>query len=366
MPYAKKEDRASAVRRHYEKNKDEVLKTKVINRILQGKVPQARSLEKFDITEDMVNEMRAEVGLEPIKIKVYPKKEKKEMKSPDPSELPMPSSKILGKVTLRDVEETYTKGQGGNNQHLIVFKRLFKNAGCEDDEDIAGCLKTNKLLDHLKEKDFNPNTTHTYLTAILNVIDTNEKLKKEFHEKYKKAFDDAAQEKETFNIQKQLTEKVPSFTSIKKRIEKEFPAESDEYLMINLYNEITARNDYDDLTFDTSDPNHIDLKAGTITLKNFKKTNKKYKPIENYKLSKKFMELIRKSVEDDPRDKVFRKTMKTIFKKTKTGVNEIRHSKISQELKGSKITDQEKREELRQKMLHSSATQLSYIRKLEK
>jgi hypothetical protein len=69
MPYAKKEDRASAVRKHYAKNKDEVLKTKVINRILQGKVPQARSLERFDITEDMVNEMRAEVGLDPIKIR---------------------------------------------------------------------------------------------------------------------------------------------------------------------------------------------------------------------------------------------------------------------------------------------------------
>jgi hypothetical protein len=362
MPYAKKEDRASAVRKHYAKNKDEVLKTKVINRILQGKVPQARSLERFDITEDMVNEMRAEVGLEPIKIKVYPKKE---MKSPDPSELPMPSAKLLGKVTLKDIEETYTKGEGGNNQHLIVFKRLFKNAGCEDDEDIAECLRTNKFLDHLKNYN-NPNTLHTYLTAILNVVDTNDLLKKEFHEKYKKVFDDATQEKETFNIQKQLTDKVPSFTSIKKRIEKDFPAESDEVLMINLYNEITPRNDFDTLTFNKDDPNHIDLKAGTITLKKFKKTDKKYKPIENYKLSKKFMQMIKKSHDENPRDKVFTKQMKSIFKKTKTGVNEIRHSKISEELKGSKITDQDKREELRQKMLHSSATQLRYIRNLEK
>jgi hypothetical protein len=263
----------------------------------------------------------------------------------------MPSAKLLGKITIDDLQET---------QHTKVFKRLFKEAGCEDVED---CLQNDTLLNFVLEKD-NPNTKHTYLTAILNVIDTNDKLKK-FHDKYKKVWDELKQEKETFNIQKQLTEKVPSFTSIKKRIEKDFPAESDEVLMINLYNEITVRNDFDDLTFDTNDPNHIDLKKGTITLKKFKKTDKKYKPIENYKLSKKFMQMIKKSHDENPRDKVFTKQMKSIFKKTKTGVNEIRHAKISEELKGSKITDQDKREELRQKMLHSSATQLRYIRNLE-
>ena len=57
--------------------------------------------------------------------------------------------------------------------------------------------------------------------------------------------------------------------------------------------------------------------------------------------------------------------MKSIFKKAKTGINEIRHSKISEELAGENIKDESKRNALKEKMLHSSATQINYIRKLE-
>ena len=68
MPYKDKKDSLEAVKKHYENNKDKVLKKRIINRILEGKVPQMASLEKFEITEDMVNEIRAEVDLDPIKI----------------------------------------------------------------------------------------------------------------------------------------------------------------------------------------------------------------------------------------------------------------------------------------------------------
>ncbi len=48
-----------------------------------------------------------------------------------------------------------------------------------------------------------------------------------------------------------------------------------------------------------------------------------------------------------------------------TGVNELRHAKISEELEGDKIADPEKRKELYEKMKHSGATQMSYLRKLK-
>ena len=134
--------------------------------------------------------------------------------------------------------------------------------------------------------------------------------------------------------------------------------------MINLYDNVTPRNDFDDLTTDTSDPNHIDLDNSSITLKNFGKTNKKYKPIINYKLSDHFMDLLNKSLKANPREKVFTKQMRSIFKKAGTGVNQIRHAKISEELAGENLTDPVKREELRKRMFHSSATQLAYIKKL--
>ena len=358
MPYKDKKDSLKAVKKHYESHKDEVLKKRVIARILDGKVPQMASLTKFDITESMVNEMRAEVDLAPIKIK--PTQKKKE--------------KIKIKIDLQFIHDHYNKmaedkvlSESTANGYYTVFKRVMSDSGCTEDQDLIGCLKTKDIIEFLQKRyKSNPNTLHTYLTAILSVIDTIPAIKKEVdRDAYKEAWDTAKQEKETFNIQRGLSDKVERFSAIKDRIEKKFSETSDESLMVNLYNQLTVRNDYDDLSFDTGDPNHIDLDEGTITLRKFKKTDKKYKPIINYKLSDQFVSDLKKSLKVKPRTKVFIKTMKSIFKKAGTGVNELRHSKISEELEGSNLKDQSKREDLRERMLHSSATQLQYLRELK-
>ena len=74
MPYKDPQKSLQAVKRHYDAHRDEVLKNKVISRILAGRTPQMSSLQKFDITQEMVNEMRAEVDLPPITIKPTRKK----------------------------------------------------------------------------------------------------------------------------------------------------------------------------------------------------------------------------------------------------------------------------------------------------
>ena len=354
MPYKKKEDSLAAVKKHYESHKDEVLKKRIISRILNGVVPQMGSLDKFEITKEMVNEMRAEVDLPPITIKPTRKK------------------KVSVKITIQYIHDHYNKKvEEGKikpktaENHYTVFRRVMRESGCEN-LDMVECLKSKDVIKYLQNKhESSPNTLHTYLTAVLNVIDTIPIITKQVDRgAYKEAWDKAKQQKDDFNIQKQLTEKVQPFSTIKERIEKENPDWSEEVVMINLYDEITVRNDFDNLTFDTDDPNHIDMQEGTITLKDFGKTNERYKPILNYKLSDKFMELLKNSLKQSPRDKVFSKQMRSIFKKSKTGINEIRHSKISEELSGENIKDQSKRQELQKKMLHSSATQLSYIREL--
>jgi len=104
------------------------------------------------------------------------------------------------------------------------------------------------------------------------------------------------------------------------------------------------------------------LSTGRIFINNFNKTGNKYKGI-NHKLSKGFMKMARKSLKQDPRGILFDDTAK-LFKNMKTGVNELRHAKISEELEGDNIKDPEKRKELYDKMMHSPATQLNYIRKL--
>lgn len=360
MPYKDSKKSLEAVKRHYESNKDEVLKKRIINRILDGKVPQMASLEKFEITEDMVNEMRKEVGLEPIKIKPTGKKRPKK----EPVAL-----------TLQSVHDHYNKlaedkkiAPRTGETHYSNFVRIIKGLGCEDS--ILDCLKDHeKVIKYIQElktqkkTDATINTKQSYITAVLNVIDTM-KIKVP-REQYSETFDKMKKEKESSNTQKQLTEEVEKFSTIKKRIEDNNPDWSQEVVMINLYDEVTPRNDFQNLTFDTSDPNHIDLDEGTITLREFKKTDKKYEPIVDYKLSESFMKLLKNSLKEQPRDKVFTKKMESIFKKAKTGINQIRHSKISEELSGENLKDPAKREELRSKMLHSSATQLNYIRNLK-
>ena len=368
MPYKDPKKSLDAVKKHYENHKDEVLKKRIISRILDGKIPQMASLEKFEITEDMVNEMRGEVGLEPVKIK--PTRKKKEPKKETPKE--------TTPVTLQSIHDHYNKlAEDGKiaprtaEGHYTNFRRIMNGIGCAD-EDMVKCLNDpDKIIQYLrdlknpKKENASVNTKHTYMTAVLNVIDTNPALATAVpRDTYKEEWDNLKEQKDSSNTQKQLTTKVEKFSSIKERIEKDNPDWSEEVLMINLYDEITPRNDFDDLTLDTSDPNHIDLEEGTITLKDFKKTDKKYKPIINYKLSGKFMELLKKSLKEMPREKVFNKKMRSIFKKAQTGINEIRHSKVSEELSGENIKDQSKREALKDKMLHSSATQLSYVRQL--
>ena len=356
MPYKKKEDSLKAVKKHYATHKDEVLKKRVISRILEGKIPQKASLDKFDITQEMLNEMRAEVDLEPITIK-EPRKKKKKVN-----------------INFQFVHDHYNKmAEDGKldietaNSHYTLFKRLMVESGCSETNDLIGCLKTKDVIKYIQDKySNNANTLHTYLTQILSVIDMIPEIKNEVdRDAYKEAWDIAKQQKETFNIQKKLTDKVEKFSKIKARIEKEFNETSDESIMINLYDQLTVRNDFDSLTFNKDDPNHIDLEDGTITLRKFKKTDKKYKPIINYKLSDNFIKVLKKSLEINKREKVFIKQMRTIFKKTGVGVNILRHSKISEELSGENIKDETKREALREKMLHSSATQLSYIRDLK-
>lgn len=465
-----------AVKKHYDDNTEEVLKSKVIKRILQGKIPQKRSLEKYEIDQGVLNEIRAEANLPPVTLHKYtpptiqsedsdtdtppviqvqdesdsesvppartpsPEPEPQAPRTPSPPP-PVSATKVRvakmfdgklffgfgfktpgdkfytieyddgdseemnstefrkhaalakrkakddpedkaplppptpGVVTLDEIEANYEKkvedGEitaGTFKTHFKNFKNLLAKSGCKD-RNVITCLKTKNILKYIKDNYSNKNTVHTYLTAVLNVIDTNTRLKDALasvRSHYLKAWEKSKEEKEEDNIERRLTEDVESFDKIKNRIVKAHSATSDESLMINLYDQITPRDDFNNVTFDTKDPNHINLTNGTITIRDFKKTGKKYDPIVNFKLSKTFLTNLKKSLKEFPRDKLFTKSTSSIFRSAKTGVQAIRKGKISEILDGENVRDKDKREELRKTMMHSAATQLTYIRKLRK
>ncbi len=341
-----------AVKKHYDANKTKVLKSKVIGRIKKGSVPQKSSLDTHDITLAELNEIRKEAGFEPIA----------EIKEPRKRSKPF-------KFDLSNIHDTYNKlAEEGKvkpttaETHYKLIRGLIGETPVKD-------FYMNKDFEKLKDDNYNPNTAASSAAAVLNVLDTNAELKdkvgEKIYEEVQELFNELKIKKEQHNIKRQQTEEVPKFSSIVKRIEEENAKGSEEVLLINLYDNITARNDFEELSFDTKEPNHIDLGEGTITLREFKKTNKRYKPIIDYPLNKKVLGLLKDSHTAFPRDKVFTKKIRSIFKKAKIGIDLMRHAKISEELAGSKVKDEKKREALREKMLHSPMTQLSYIRKLK-
>ena len=315
MPPLTKENNRQSVKKFYDANKDEILKNKVIKRILAGKIPQKKSLDKFEITNDMVNEMRKEAGLEPITIK-EPRKRK-------------PKAKPVPKVSLDHVKAVYdnlveagTISKTTGHNHYSNFAQILKSIDCENTDDVAKCFLDDCIYKYLDRDGLNPNTAATYAMNVLNVVDTNEILKEqigtEMYDKIKELFEKLKKEKADFNVDRQLNDEIIDFKELKKRIETENGMDSQEALMINLYDNITPRNDFDTLTTDVDDANHINLANGTITISDFGKTGKRYEPIVNYKLGKPFMTMLKKSLKADPRQKVFTKKRVERRKKSST------------------------------------------------
>ena len=310
-------------------------------------------ITKYDLSETFINQLRSYVDLPPIKLNQ--------------------KSNIKQSFTLEYIKESNKLATG-------VFKTLktILNDKKLCNDNIYNCFKGDELINLINNRTkpngdpYAINSKLKYFHALIKTIDTFPDILGKSHDKYSEIYKKCKENADIYNLDKQLNEKVISFPDLMQRIKDKYTEDSEEYLMIATYDQITPRNDLQDISFNTCDPNHIDLKKGSITIKKFNKTNKLYKGIINYKLSKDYMKLLFKSLNmknktDKPsRDILFTKKIATLFKNTNTAVNVIRHSKISTELNTMKSKlDGEKRSNLAEKMLHSSATQLKYIRELQ-
>lgn len=334
------------VAKFYTENKDEIQKRAVLKRLEEGKAVRKTTLEKYGITQEA------------------PKKQSRKKSGYTINQLEMHYQKRVDDDNIQMAQRT-------SNDYIRNMKRILVDTGCEPDIDLLDCLNKGIVLDHILKQYPNPNTRKTYLQVFLYAIDNTPELKQDVknRDRYFKEWEKAKEDAAGHQIQKQVEGKVERFSAIKKRIEKDFPKNSQEVLLINLYDELTMRNDFGDIIiFDKTPPkskedNYLTLSTGRLIINNFNKTGNKYKPV-NIKLSTALMKKIRKSLKQDPRGMLFDDTAK-LFKNMKTGVNELRHAKISEELEGEGIKDPEKRKELYDKMMHSPATQLNYIRKLK-
>lgn len=334
------------VAKFYAENKDDIQKRAVLKRLEEGKAVRKATLEKYGITQEAPKKQPAKRGGYTI------------------NQLDLHYQKRVQDDNIQMAQRTA-------DDYIRNMKRILVDTGCSPDIDLLECLNKGIVLDHILKQYPNPNTRKTYLQVFLYAIDNTPKLKEQVknRDRYFKEWEKAKEDATGHQIQKQVEGKVERFSTIKKRIEKDFPKNSQEVLLINLYDELTMRNDFGDIIiFDKTPPkskedNYLVLTTGRLIINNFNKTGNKYKPV-NIKLSTGLMRKVRKSLKEDPRGMLFDDTAK-LFKNMKTGVNELRHAKISEELEGDNIKDPEKRKELYDKMMHSPATQLNYIRQLK-
>ena len=247
-----------------------------------------------------------------------------------------------------------------------VFKQLVSISHiCKDDKNIEDCIASDELSDLIENKDYKSNTIKTYFQAILILIREYQQLSK-YQDKYHELFQYYKEVANNYALEKELTEEIVSFTDIMNSVLSEFGEESQQYLLILLYDQLTMRNDFENISFDINDDKHIDLDKGTISIKNFNKTNKKYPPIVNHKLTDEFMQLLNKSLKMNPRPYLFKYKVQTLLKNMKLNINLLRHSKISTELQTTENKlDLNKKLDLASRMKHSSSTQIKYIRKLK-
>lgn len=198
----------------------------------------------------------------------------------------------------------------------------------------------------------------------------------EFEIKKIMSADEKAQRQENENV-----DAVYTFKAYLQKVKSAFGENSKEYLLSSMYNELTIRDDYavkiisnaDDAN-DNKTINYIVVsdKTPVHVIINAYKTSKKYGVIK-YTYSKALSNRIRAYIDDNLLeegeylfgDKVLSSFIsgmnKKIDKDIKGGVNNMRHMKVSDEIKTIKTPAE--RLALANKMNHSPVTQLWYVRK---
>ena len=242
-------------------------------------------------------------------------------------------------------------------------------------DDVAHCCNT-RVADYIHETYDNVGTRQAVYLSFLKAIDTYPDLREAINPFVRhrilqgyEASKLAARERA---IQTQLTEKVERMDSIVAKIEKHFAPLSDEVLLINMYDEIALRKDFDDIKLVSQDPDEtelrwINVRTGELVIKDFNKTNKRYSEVR-HELSEKMMQKIKQVYAK--RQWLLTLKSETLFKKMKSVVPKIgsqllRKSKVSTETEGDKLLDPDVRHALWTQMKHSPETQLTYRREIK-
>ena len=136
-----------------------------------------------------------------------------------------------------------------------------------------------------------PGTRNTSFVAFLRAINTYEPLKTgvkpEVLTSITEGFELSKTQAKELSIQTQLTQKVERMDSIIAKIEAHFPPLSDEVLLVNMYDEVAMRRDFDEVFLVVGDPPEtvsrwINLATGAVSHQRFQQDEQEVRRVEAY------------------------------------------------------------------------------------
>jgi hypothetical protein len=257
-------------------------------------------------------------------------------------------------------------------KRFATLKNLLSWTECAD---IADSLNSGVVLEYINTKKCARNTKLGYYTALYFFTCKHNLIEGVTDETKTKIEKLSADMKDTVKYHQHNQEEIAALLDVKpmseiiKNAEKKFAPLSDELVLLKVYDELTLRNDFADISvFQKEPPGRLDDKSyyvvatGTIHFNGWKKTGTKDKKNKYfaYTFSAKLQKILKQYIANHKGDKLFvAKPYSKILQKAGTNVTTLRKAKIREVYDDDSFTMDE-RQELAEQMKHSWTTQLVY------
>lgn len=360
--------------KHAEANKKSYEKRMIKKKEQQKKEQKEKPTEKPAQSTFTQAEMKAELDRY---VKMLKEQQKLEIKEPVEEEFIIIRKKKIIKQNPISIEDIKAKmielipNKNSAMTWIYAVQRIMKSF---NETDFVKLINSKDLIEKLNSTDFKANTRQTNYAGILKVIDTLDiKLSSSIKKKIINAFQSSKIKAHEYAAEPK--EDVVTFDDYFKKIKDTFGVDSKEYLITSIYKEVPVRDDLQLKIVNSiketndKDTNYLVLTQspkGRIIINRFK-SEEKHDPADII-LSTSLTNKIKKFV-NAKKDKTYlfsNKLLSTFVSKMnktiglKGGISLFRHMIVEDFLKTARTP--EERVEMANKMKHSTAAQLHYLR----
>jgi len=258
------------------------------------------------------------------------------------------------------------------------FKNQVQESGCEN---IVTWINSGECIEYINNKTAARNTKMGYLKSFYFIVVKHELLPGVTDEAKVKLTDASKDSIDTVKYHQLNQEEIEDIQKIKpysqyldELVKDDYDELSDELVLMRVYDELTLRDDYDDIVVYSESPpdtpgdeSYYVVSTGTIHFNGFKKTGtqsdpnlKLYKPkYFAHKFSAGLVDTLKRYIAKHGGDRLFVKSPRRIAQAVGTNFQTMRKSKVREVYDDENFT-LEQRKKLADDMAHSWATQLIY------